>query len=355
MGLAGFGGGLAVISQVRRRLVDRTRIFSDGEFLDCLALAQALPGGASINLFTQLGFQTGGTLTALLSTIAFVLPSAVLMGVLGASYSTLDSLPRVATVLASLDASVLAIITAAAIEIGRRMTRRTDFVLAAAVGAAVSLRLTTVLEAVLLVVVGALALSGRQEKWGSSALSAIALAPSKGLALVPMLAPIFLQIGVSLFGGGLAMIPMLDRLLVGPGWLSPKELHAAITLSQLTPGPVATACTFAGYRLAGTIGALTATLEVFAPPFLLSVIAARSARRFRDNGAVRAILAALGPASVGLIAAAAVSFGSTGPHGLEFWVFAAGGLILLVMFHAPPLLVLIGTGVLRALATVWIG
>jgi chromate transporter len=355
MGLAGFGGGLSVISQVRKRLVDRAGIFTDGEFLDCLALAQALPGGASVNLFTQLGFHAGGTLTALLGTIAFVLPSAVMMGILGASYSVLDKFPRVTVVLASLDASVLAIIIAAAIEIGRRMTRRVDFVLAAAVGVAVSLRLTTVLESVLLVVLGALALAGYQDKRGSSALSAVALAPSKALVLVPMLAPIFLQIGVSLFGGGLAMIPMLDRLLVGPGWLSPAELRTAVTLSQLTPGPVATACTFAGYRLAGTIGALTATFEVFAPPFLLSLIAARSARRFRDNAAVRAILAALGPASVGLIAAAAVSFGRAGPHGLDFWGFAAAGLIFLAMFHVPPLLVLIGTGVLRALASVWIG
>jgi chromate transporter len=181
----------------------------------------------------------------------------------------------------------------------------------------------------------------------------LALPVTKGLGLLPPLALVFLQIGLSLFGGGLAMIPILDRLLVGRGWLSTREFHDAITLSQLTPGPLATACTFVGYRLAGVGGALTATLSVFTPPFLLSLLAARFAARFRDSSTLRAILAALAPTSVGLIVAAAVSLGRGNLLGLGPWLYALGTLFFLLVFDAPPLLVLVGAGTLRALATFW--
>jgi chromate transporter len=354
MGVAGFGGGMAVIAMVRRQLVDRTRALSDGEFLRVLALAQSLPGGIAINLFTQLGFRSGGVTSALLCTVAFVLPSALIMGVLGAIYPTLEHIPRLAAVFASLDACVLAVIAAAAIQIGRRMTRWSDFVIAAGVALAVSLRLLTVLEAVLLVTLGALAVSAWRGRQAAGVLPMFLLLPaSKAPLLLSGLALVFLQIGVSLFGGGLAMIPMLDRLLVGRGLLSTREFEDAITFSQLTPGPVATACTFVGYRLAGVAGSLVATVSVFTPPFVLSVLAARSVERFQDSRALRTILAGLGPASVGLIAAAAVSLGRGALHGLEPWGFAVACLFFLLVFDAPPLLVLVVAGTLRAIATIW--
>ena len=354
MGVAGFGGGMAVIAMVRRQLVDRRRQVTDGAFLESLALAQSLPGGVAINLFTQLGYRAGGAASALACTLAFVLPSALIMGILGAVYPALQRLPNMAVIFASLDACVLAVIASAAIQIGRRMTHYSDFLIAGGVLLAVSFHLVTVLEAVLLVTLGALAISGWRLRRRSESLPLLFVLPlPKGAVLLPSLAFVFLQIGISLFGGGLAMIPMLDRMLVSRGWLTAREFEDAVTFSQLTPGPVATACTFVGYRLAGMAGALTATVSVFTPPFLLSLFAARSAARFKESRTLQAVLAALGPASVGLIGAAAVSLGRVELHGLEPWIFAGGCLFFLMVFDAPPLLVLGVAGALRFLATLW--
>ena len=200
------------------------------------------------------------------------------MTVLGVAYPYLDRLPRVVSILTALDACVFAIVAAAAIQLGRRMTRRVDFLIAAGVAVAVSLHLVTVLESVLIVTLGALAVLGWRERPASGGLPMVLAIPvTKGLVLLPPLALAFLQIGLSLFGGGLAMIPILDRQLVGRGWLSTREFHDAITLSQLTPGPIATACTFVGYRLAGIAGALTATLRGLHTP--VPPLAARGSLR----------------------------------------------------------------------------
>jgi chromate transporter len=172
--------------------------------------------------------------------------------------------------------------------------------------------------------------------------------------LLPALALAFLRIGFSLFGGGLAMIPMLDHEMVARGWLSAREFQDTITLSQLTPGPIATACTFVGYRLAGPWGARVATVAVFTPPFVLSVLAARSATRFEQSPITRSVLGALGPASVGLIAAAAVSLGRRELHGTEAWFLALASLLFLLVLDAPPLLVMAGAGASAILVGHWI-
>jgi chromate transport protein ChrA len=83
------------------------------------------------------------------------------------------------------------------------------------------------------------------------------------------------------------------------------------------------------------------------------VAAARSATRFERSSLVRAVLGALGPASVGLIAAAAVSLGRGELHGGEAWVLALGSLLLLLVLDAPPLLVLALAGASSSLVGLW--
>ncbi len=77
-----------------------------------------------------------------------------------------------------------------------------------------------------------------------------------------------------MFGGGYAMIAALDHELVGKlQWLTASEFADAIALSQITPGPIATAAAFFGYRLAGIVGAAVATVAVFLPSYMLTVLA----------------------------------------------------------------------------------
>jgi chromate transporter len=130
-------------------------------------------------------------------------------------------------------------------------------------------------------------------------------------------------------------------------WLTHQEFADATALGQLTPGPVLITATFIGYRVAGTLGALIATIAVFLPAFVMTVAAGSSLRRFRANRQVQAFLRGVTPAVVGLLIAAAWSIGRAGIHswlGLILALFAA---IVLLRFKVNPFWVILGAGIAR--------
>src|SRR5207253_8235475 len=90
-----------------------------------------------------------------------------------------------------------------------------------------------------------------------------------------------LRVGAVTFGGGFVMIPEIQAEVVNSHhWLTHQEFADATALGQITPGPVLIMATFVGYRVAGTLGALFATICVFLPSFLMTMAAGSSFRRF---------------------------------------------------------------------------
>jgi len=105
--------------------------------------------------------------------------------------------------------------------------------------------------------------------------------------------------------------------------------------------------TFVGYRVAGTLGALVATISIFLPAFLMTIAAASSLRRFRNNAQVQSFLRGIAPAVVGLLVAAALSIGRAGIHswvGVSIMLLA---MLVLIRWRPNPFWVIFGAGVLR--------
>jgi putative chromate ion transporter len=179
---------------------------------------------------------------------------------------------------------------------------------------------------------------------------AVAMPIAAKLALLFTLSAIFLRIGSVTFGGGLVMVPLIESEVVNNHqWLTHQEFADAFALGQITPGPVLITATFVGYRVAGTLGALVATISIFLPAFLMTIAAGSSLRRFRSNKQVQAFLRGIAPAVVGLLLAAALSIGRAGIHtwvGLSIMIVA---MFVLVRFRPNALWVLLGAGVLRLL------
>ena len=118
----------------------------------------------------------------------------------------------------------------------------------------------------------------------------------------------FFKIGLFTIGGGYAMIPMIQQDILSHGWVSQSDLIDFIAISESTPGPFAiNIATFVGMSKAGLIGAVSATLGVVLPSFLIILIIAKFFAHFQDHKYVKAALYGLRPAVVGLIAAAALS------------------------------------------------
>lgn len=169
----------------------------------------------------------------------------------------------------------------------------------------------------------------------------------------------FLQIGVMSFGGGYAVIPLIQQYVIDTnGWLNLQEYTDIITISQMTPGPVAVnTSTFVGTRIAGLPGAIIATLGCVLPGVIISFLLYKFFTKNGNNLIVNDVLQTLKASSAGLIAAAAATIIT-----LMFWgvsdisqidtVFnLSAGIVFAICLFAlrkwklNPMLVIVASGV----------
>ncbi len=122
----------------------------------------------------------------------------------------------------------------------------------------------------------------------------------------------FFLIGAFTFGGGYAMLPLIQAEVERKGWLPAEHIVNFIAVSESTPGPFAiNISTYVGNQLGGIFGAVCATLGVVLPSFIIILIVARCYDAFRHSTAVKGAMSGLKPAAIGLIGAAVFSIGRT--------------------------------------------
>ena len=119
---------------------------------------------------------------------------------------------------------------------------------------------------------------------------------------------VFFKVGLFTFGGGYAMIPLIEMETLSRGWITYDELINFIGISEMTPGPFAVnMATFVGTTQAGFLGALVATIGVTLPSFIIILLIAKFFHSFLDKKVVRAGLLGIQPVVVELIAAAGLT------------------------------------------------
>jgi len=162
----------------------------------------------------------------------------------------------------------------------------------------------------------------------------------------------FFKIGAFTFGGGYAMLPLVQAEVLAHGWMTAQELVNFIAVSESTPGPFAVnVSTYVGAETAGLAGALCATLGVVLPSFLIILLVARGYERFENSRLVRGCMSGLRPAVVGLIGAALVSVGRTVffPDG-----FSAGTLLTAAFLTSAVIFAGMAVLSFRKLHPIWI-
>ena len=135
----------------------------------------------------------------------------------------------------------------------------------------------------------------------------------------------FFMIGAFTFGGGYAMLPLIQAEVAAKGWISSEALVDFVAVSESTPGPFAiNMATYVGSEVGGFFGAVCATLGVVIPSFAVILIFAKCYDKFRQSKIVKGCMSGLKPAVVGLIGGAVVSVGITVffPAGLTTAVFS---------------------------------
>ena len=135
---------------------------------------------------------------------------------------------------------------------------------------------------------------------------------------------VFFCIGAFTFGGGYAMLPLMQQQVLARGWATTEELIHFIAVSESTPGPFAVnMATYIGAEMGGVFGSVCATLGVVLPSFVVILIVAKCYDAFRQSKVVKGCMSGLKPAVVGLIGGAVLSVGLTVffPNGLSVGAF----------------------------------
>ncbi len=134
---------------------------------------------------------------------------------------------------------------------------------------------------------------------------------------------IFLGIGAFTFGGGYAMLPLIQDAVAAKGWLTEEELVNFMAVSESTPGPFAiNMSTYVGMEVGGLPGAVIATTGVVLPSFIIILVMAKFFARFKENVVVKGCMSGLKPAVIGMIGTAVLSTGMTVFFPLGFTVAA---------------------------------
>lgn len=163
----------------------------------------------------------------------------------------------------------------------------------------------------------------------------------------------FFKIGAVGFGGGAAMLPLIQFELVEHwAWISSAEFANMVAVSQMTPGPIGINCaTYAGFLASGNVfGSMVATFALVLPSLILMLIAARMLSKFKHNRYIEGALHGLRPVVVGLIAAAALLLMNAENFGencadITSWIIFAAAFVLTKFLKINPILTIALAGV----------
>lgn len=155
----------------------------------------------------------------------------------------------------------------------------------------------------------------------------------------------YIKIGIFGFGGGYAMLSLVEKLVVTPGWISESMFTDIVAISQMTPGPIGiNSATYIGYVAPGEVnpelnsigwsllGSCLATLAVVIPSFLLVLYSSHFIRKHSESGAIKAIFKGLRPVIVGLIASAAIMLMNKpnfNPQGIDWQLWTNIGICVI--------------------------
>ncbi len=158
---------------------------------------------------------------------------------------------------------------------------------------------------------------------------------------------VFFKIGAFTFGGGYAMIPLIQRETVeNKKWITDDDILEIIAIAESTPGPIAiNSATFLGYKVAGVLGAACATFGVVLPSFVIISVISRVLQEFGDIKAVQYAFWGIRAGVLGLVVKALWTMYKKCPKNITAYIIFVAAFIAVAVFDVPVLAVIIGCAV----------
>lgn len=321
LGTTGFGGPVALVGYMHKDLVENRKWISEEEYRQGLALAQLAPGPLAAQLGIYLGFVHHRLLGATLAGLAFIIPSFIMVVLLGIAYKLYGGLSWMQAVFYGVGAAVIGIISISSYKLTTKSIGKFNlqsfkqnwmlwlfFIVAAAI------TFFTKQEKVLLFVAAGLLYMfvKAPPKWLNNI-------SANGFVLLQIgfwdyqtstlekIAIFFAKAGAFIFGSGLAIVPFLHAGVVTENhWLTEQQFVDAVAVAMITPGPVVITVGFIGYLVAGFPGASVAALATFLPCYLFTVIPAPYFKKIAKNQSIKAFVDGITAAVVGALVGAVI-------------------------------------------------
>ena len=346
LGIIGFGGPQAHIATIGEEAVNRRNWLDREQFSEGIAICEMLPGPASTQMAIYTGYLRGGQWGALVAGICFIFPAFLIVLALSWAYFRWQNLPQTEALFLGISPVVTAIILGFCWKLGKKViTNRLG--IAIAIITLITILFSQINVLILFIIAGLVNLA--VTRFSSSnfllllfpfnfnatvATSNLTLASFWGTERIqefffPLLR-FFFKVGSFIFGGGLVIIPLLEFEVVEQlNWLTKTEFLNGVAIGQISPGPVVLTAAFVGYKVAGFLGAITATVSIFTPSFLFIMLAAPLLQKIRNNPSVKSFLKGITPAVLGAIAAAAIPLAQTAL--IQETITQSGGAILIFL------------------------
>jgi len=321
LGSIGFGGPVALVGYMYRDLVEGRNWIAEEDYKEGLTLAQLMPGPLAAQLAMYLGYVHYRVIGATVAGIAFVLPSFLMVVVIGWAYVHYGGLPWIQAAFYGVGAAVIGIIAISAYKLTTKNIGK-DKLLWAIYVVTATYTVWSESESVWLFLGGGLLawlVRAPPKRWfGRNAVSGLAVlspqwsstcavATSFDWSLLGQLGAFFAKAGAFVFGSGLAIVPFLYGGVVHEHqWLNERQFVDAVAVAMITPGPVVITVGFIGYLIAGLAGAVVAALGTFLPCYLFTILPAPYFKKYGKRPGLLAFIGGVTAAAIGAITGAVI-------------------------------------------------
>jgi chromate transporter len=345
LGATGFGGPVALANAMRTDLVERRRWVDERSYDRGLAIATACPGPMAYQLGVYFGYVTQGVTGALAVAVAFALPPFIIVVAIAALYEQFAASNITRGLFYGIGPVIVALILRATVTLGRKTLKR-DYaawsvaIVACAITIALQRELVWLFLAsgVLGIFIFAPPIAREQMAERTPAVTKTrSLLPPTLLALItpasglaPSLFWFFFKTGFLVFGSGLVVVSFVKTYVVDQyHWLDNQTFLDAVAIGMISPGPVVITATFIGYAVDGFAGAAGATLGIFLPSIVLTLVATPLLLRYGSHPRVAGFIRGVTVAVVGVLA------GTTYLIGRPVITDIVGAVLLVVVLAAP--------------------
>ena len=371
LGATAFGGYMSLVAIVQKQLVEVDKKLKEEDLLDGISLTSVLPGPVAVNTIAYVGYQLRGVPGAIAAFAGIILPSFFLVIFLSWLYFSYGNIPAVKNVFSGITPAITALIVTVAIGMTRKTIKLSAQWTICLLAALLLILVGGFAVTFLLIIVSGVAGAFLFRQSAEQALSddeKIHFENKQlvisGVVLLLLLCTLlwggqypgapkdvqilstFSGISLTLFGGGYVVIPALHELFVeNLNWLTSAEFADGIAIGQITPGPIFVTATFIGYKVAGVLGAFLATVAIFTPPAVLTVLLSRFVKILNQSSVVKAAMKGVRAAVIGMIFASAITIGQTITPSVVSAIIFAAIFIISLKYTISPVYLIIASGV----------